>query len=74
MDGGACWATIHGVTKSGTRLSNFTFFLSERPGDIFIPTRSRPPVGTGFVQLPSQSRVLPFVMEGKEQESLAWVC
>ena len=24
MDGGACWATIHGVTKSQTRLSNFT--------------------------------------------------
>ena len=29
MDGGACWATIHGVTKSGKRLSNFTFFLKD---------------------------------------------
>ena len=30
MDGGAWWATVHGVTKSRTRLSNltFTFFLS----------------------------------------------
>ena len=26
MDGGAWWATVHGVTKSQTRLSNFTFF------------------------------------------------
>ena len=28
MDGGAWWATVHGVSKSLTRLSNFTFFLS----------------------------------------------
>ena len=25
MDGGAWWATVHGVTNSQTRLSNFTF-------------------------------------------------
>ena len=25
MDGGAWWAAIHGVAKSGTRLSDFTF-------------------------------------------------
>ena len=25
MDGGAWWAKVHGVTKSRTRLSNFTF-------------------------------------------------
>ena len=25
MDGGAWWATVHGVVKSQTRLSNFTF-------------------------------------------------
>ena len=25
MDGGAWWATVHGVAKSGTRLSKFTF-------------------------------------------------
>ena len=24
MDGGACWAAVHGVAKSWTRLSNFT--------------------------------------------------
>ena len=26
MDGGACWAIDHGVTKSRTRLRDFTFF------------------------------------------------
>ena len=25
MDGGAWWAAVHGVTKSGTRLSDFPF-------------------------------------------------
>ena len=25
MGGGAWWAAVHGVTKSGTRLSDFTF-------------------------------------------------
>ena len=25
MDGGAWWATVHGVAKSWTRMSNFTF-------------------------------------------------
>ena len=27
MDGEAWWATVHGVAKSWTRLSDFTFFL-----------------------------------------------
>ena len=27
MDGGAWWATVHGVTKSRTRLSDFTAYL-----------------------------------------------
>ena len=31
MDGGACWATVHGVAKSRTRLSDFTLtFISTR--------------------------------------------
>ena len=30
MDGGAWSATVHGVAKSRTRLSDFTFFLSFR--------------------------------------------
>ena len=28
MDGGAWWATVHGVTKSQTRLRNFSFTFS----------------------------------------------
>ena len=28
MDGGAWWATVHGVAKGRTLLSDFTFFLS----------------------------------------------
>ena len=28
MDRGAWQATVHGVAKSGTQLSDFTFFLS----------------------------------------------
>ena len=27
MDGGAWYTTVHGVAKSRTRLSDFTFFL-----------------------------------------------
>ena len=27
MDGGALWATVHGVTKSQTRLSHFTLLV-----------------------------------------------
>ena len=27
MDGGAWWATVHGITKSRTRLSDFTAYL-----------------------------------------------
>ena len=30
MDGGAWQATVHGVAKSQTRLSDFPFFLSRR--------------------------------------------
>ena len=30
MDGGAWWATVHGVTKSQTRLSDFTFTFHSR--------------------------------------------
>ena len=27
MDGGACWVAVHGVTRSRTRLSDFTLFF-----------------------------------------------
>ena len=29
MDGGAWWATVHGVTKGWTRLSDFTFTFTK---------------------------------------------
>ena len=29
MDGGACWATVCGVSKSRTRLSDFTFTFNQ---------------------------------------------
>ena len=36
MDGGACWATVHGVAKSQTRLRDFTFTLgSEGKGSAY---------------------------------------
>ena len=31
MDGGAWWATVHGVAKSQTRLSEFTSAHTQRP-------------------------------------------
>ena len=36
MDRGAWWATVHGVTKSQIRLSNFTFFLSSVPCGVCV--------------------------------------
>ena len=48
MDGGAWWATVHGVTKSGTGLSDFTFtftFMYWRrkwqPTPVFLPGESQ---------------------------------
>ena len=49
MEGGACWATVHGVTKSRTRLSDFTLLLGRKvmtnldsifkSRDITLPTK-----------------------------------
>ena len=48
VDGGAWWATVHGVAKSWTRLSNFTslfIFLHQRrkwqPTPVFLPGESQ---------------------------------
>ena len=46
MDGGAWWATVHGVAKSRTRLSDFTFtFMHWRrkwqPTPVFLPGESQ---------------------------------
>ena len=32
VEGGAWWATVHGVAKSRTRLSDFTFIFKARAG------------------------------------------
>ena len=45
MDGGAWWATVHGVAKSQTRLSDFTFTFMHwrrhwRPTPVFFPRKS----------------------------------
>ena len=48
MDGGAWWATVHGVAKSRTRLSDllslFTFMYWRRkwqPTPVFLPEESQ---------------------------------
>ena len=46
MDGGAWWAIVHGVAKSQTRLSDFTFtFMHWRrkwqPTPVFLPAESQ---------------------------------
>ena len=44
MDGGTWWATVHGVTTSQTRLSDFTFMHWRRkwqPTPVFLPGESQ---------------------------------
>ena len=44
MDGGAWWSTVHGVARSGTRLSDFTFTHWGRkwqPTPVFLPEESQ---------------------------------
>ena len=44
MDGGAWWAAVHGVAKSQTRLSDFTFTHWRRkwqPTPVFLPGESQ---------------------------------
>ena len=43
MDGGAWWATVHGVTKNPTRLSDFTYLLTA----FFMVQLSHPYMTTG---------------------------
>ena len=40
MDRGACWAAVHGVTKSWTRLSDFTFTFHFRALEKEMATHS----------------------------------
>ena len=48
MDGGAWWATVHGVAKSQTQLSDFTFTFhfhalekEMQPTPVFLPGESQ---------------------------------
>ena len=48
MDGGAWWATVHGVARSRTQLSDFTFTFHFRaleeemaPTPVFLPGESQ---------------------------------
>ena len=44
MDGGVWWAPVHGVAKSRTRLSDFTFTHWRRkwqPAPLFLPGESQ---------------------------------
>ena len=45
MDGGALWAAVHGVAKSRTRLSNFTFIFHFRALEKAMETHSSVPAG-----------------------------
>ena len=38
MDGGAWWATVHGVSKGWTQLSDFTFTFCCIPGSTLVPS------------------------------------
>ena len=40
MDGGAWWAAVHGITKSRTRLSDFTFIFHFHPLEKEMATHS----------------------------------
>ena len=41
MDGGAWWAAVHGVTKNGTQLSDFTFTFHFHALEKEMATHSR---------------------------------
>ena len=44
MDGGAWWAAVHGIVKSWTQLSYFTFMHWRRkwqPTPVFLPEESQ---------------------------------
>ena len=41
MDGGAWWATVHGVTKSRTRLSDFTSLRFTQRRNKLLPIESQ---------------------------------
>ena len=61
MDGGAWWAAVHGVAKSRTRLSDFTFTFHFHALDIYTPSSICPctPVMTHQIPTPTKARPPP---------------
>ena len=87
MDGGAWWATVHGVAKRQTRLNDFTFFLSFKgvprrdAGSCPVPSLLRlptPDAGTGHspgtlqVGTGPSVHLLHFKPPGLAQPLLTW--
>ena len=46
MDRGAWWATVHGVAKSGTRLSDFHFHFTKDIKLVIVPSYPFPMIAT----------------------------
>ena len=69
MDGGAGWATVHGVAKSRTRLSDFTHLL---PWAFLVAQRLKrlPPMRETWVQ--SLGREDPLEKEMVTHSSIPW--
>ena len=67
MDGGAWWATVHGVTQSQTRLSDFTFTFNFKPlretltgiGDMYSHLHFSFKFRAGLYQYPEGQGVIP---------------
>ena len=77
MDGGAWWAAVHGVTKSWTRLSDFTFTFHVHALEKEMATHSsvlawRIP-GTGESGgLPSMGHIESDTTDVTEQQQEQW--
>ena len=82
MDGGAWWAAVHGVAKSPTRLSDFTFTFTHwrrkwQPTPVFLPGESQGQGEPGGLPSMGSHRVghdcsdLAAAAEYKEEKAMA---
>ena len=58
MDRGASWATVHGVAKSRTRLSDFTFTFTKKASDALNKASSCPDHPCPPCNIPGSTRTL----------------
>ena len=65
MDGGAWWATVHGVAKSRTRLSDFTFTFTFMT---FNDTQSSMPKVIHILKISKKKKVNMAIKIGKGYE------